>query len=457
MIKALKTLVAAFAVLISIDVYGQTLALTVTGRGETEEQATKLALRSALEQAFGVYVSSNTELSGDILVKDEVVAISTGNIKSYEILTSREIAPNDFAVSVIATVSVDQLKSYTRSMGGKVEFEGALFAENIRQMQLRQSNETLVIRDMITVLADILNNAVDHDLTISELPMALPKGTEKFGNAVINLRQQLENSLSPMEEMFRRMSGEMPTHNYSDDQLYKMRFDDDAREGDWYVEINVDAKFNQNIESFREYLRKCLQGISLSDAEVRDYRERGVPVYPVSLGTVRTGKKGKNLENVRVYLRSEDSIVSLTNLFFLFRGAFSNFLVRNNLVEFIDLPKALVEIKANLKLHRTLDRQISVYNDPKSFYFDCPEYGGSNIGNGGIYYPLRCKGTGWMFREEYLQWANRIPATAFVDENGLLFNLNELLPGRRAVRFVLYDVQSIDFFSGLTGYYFEEL
>ena len=57
--------------------------LVVTGDGETKEEATNNALRSAVEQAFGVFVSANTEILNDELVKDEIATVSSGNIKSY--------------------------------------------------------------------------------------------------------------------------------------------------------------------------------------------------------------------------------------------------------------------------------------------------------------------------------------------------------------------------------------
>ena len=58
------------------------VSLIVTGEGATKEEATNNALRSAVEQAFGVFVSANTEILNDELIKDEIATISSGNIKS---------------------------------------------------------------------------------------------------------------------------------------------------------------------------------------------------------------------------------------------------------------------------------------------------------------------------------------------------------------------------------------
>ena len=56
------------------------VTLVVTGEGATKEEATNNALRSAVEQAFGVFVSANTEILNDEIVKDEIASISSGNI-----------------------------------------------------------------------------------------------------------------------------------------------------------------------------------------------------------------------------------------------------------------------------------------------------------------------------------------------------------------------------------------
>lgn len=50
----------------------EVVTLTVNGQGQTKEQATTNALRSAIEQTFGVFVSSNTQILNDDLVKDEI-------------------------------------------------------------------------------------------------------------------------------------------------------------------------------------------------------------------------------------------------------------------------------------------------------------------------------------------------------------------------------------------------
>ena len=62
---------------------GKEVTLTVTGSGKTKEDAVKSALRSALEQTYGAFVSSNTTIVDDELIKDEISTISNNCVKSY--------------------------------------------------------------------------------------------------------------------------------------------------------------------------------------------------------------------------------------------------------------------------------------------------------------------------------------------------------------------------------------
>ena len=59
----------------------QEITLTVSADGKTKEEATQNALRSAIEQAYGTFVSAKTTILNDELVKDEIVTVSNGSIK----------------------------------------------------------------------------------------------------------------------------------------------------------------------------------------------------------------------------------------------------------------------------------------------------------------------------------------------------------------------------------------
>lgn len=67
-----------------VEDYGNTVTLVTSGSGANEDEATRNALRNAIEQAFGTFVSSNTTVVNDELVNDAIASVSSGNIIEYK-------------------------------------------------------------------------------------------------------------------------------------------------------------------------------------------------------------------------------------------------------------------------------------------------------------------------------------------------------------------------------------
>ena len=126
---------------------GDQISLVAYGTGDTKEEATQNALRSALEQAYGTFVSSNTKVVNDELVKDEIVSISSGNIVSYEILSFMDTTPKE--VSVNAVVSVSKLTSFAQNKGMDAELAGGTFAMNMKMQELNIQNEKKALEHFV--------------------------------------------------------------------------------------------------------------------------------------------------------------------------------------------------------------------------------------------------------------------------------------------------------------------
>jgi hypothetical protein len=90
----------------------KSVTLTVSGTGKTLEEARLNALRSAIEQAFGAFISSKTEILNDQLIKDEIVSVASGNVEKYDVVSQIEIPNNGFAITLNATVSILKLTSF---------------------------------------------------------------------------------------------------------------------------------------------------------------------------------------------------------------------------------------------------------------------------------------------------------------------------------------------------------
>ena len=159
------------AVLLSITIYSQedkTVTLTVSGTGKTLEEAKTNALRSAIEQAFGAFISSKTEILNDDLVKDEIVSVANGNVQKYDIVSQVEVPNIGYAITLSATVSILKLTSFAESKGVVVEFKGGMFAQNIKLQKLNEQSEEKAIKNLIDVYTQILESSFDYKLITSE-------------------------------------------------------------------------------------------------------------------------------------------------------------------------------------------------------------------------------------------------------------------------------------------------
>jgi hypothetical protein len=148
---------------------GKTVTLTLIGQGKTKDAAKYNALRNALEKAFGTFISSNTTLLNDELIKDEIVSVSSGNIQNFEILSETQMPDGSYSSVVKATVSIVKLTSFCESKGIVVEFKGGLFAANEKLKKLKKENQAqgqLIYKKQISEI--IKNGIFDYSIEVSE-------------------------------------------------------------------------------------------------------------------------------------------------------------------------------------------------------------------------------------------------------------------------------------------------
>ena len=146
------------------------VSLVVSGEGATKEEATTVALRSAIEQAFGCFVSANTMILNDELVKDEIVTVASGNIKSYEELNVMPVDSDKVSVSLRAVVAVGKLISYAQSKGSSCELAGAVLSQERRLLQLNITNTKLALQHLLIMINEYVyhNTLGDYKLSIEK-------------------------------------------------------------------------------------------------------------------------------------------------------------------------------------------------------------------------------------------------------------------------------------------------
>jgi hypothetical protein len=239
----------------SLSIFAQedkAVAITCNGTGTTLEEARKVALRSAIEQAFGAFISSNTEILNDKVVSDQIISVTNGTIQSYESLSESQFPDGRWGTTIKANVSVGKLTSFVQSKGVNVEIKGGLFAINIKQQMLNEQGEEFAVLEMVKILHEQFQNSFDY---------TLETGTPKA------IDQENKN---------------------------------------WTIPMKVEAKCNKNMEFCEDYFAKTIKALSLSPSDVNVYRDLKKIIYPIILKN--------NVKNDTFYLRNRNSIFLLYTL-----------------------------------------------------------------------------------------------------------------------------------------------
>ena len=166
--KKLLSIVAAILFAATSFAQVDEVTLTVIGTGVNEEQATLQALRSAIEQSFGTFVSANTTILNDKLVQDEIVSISNGNVKEYKKLAIAVLPNKQVSVTLKATISINKLVTYAKSKGSRAEFAGQAFSSNLKLMQLRAQSTKKAMDLLMSELEQLSKYMFDFNLVLGD-------------------------------------------------------------------------------------------------------------------------------------------------------------------------------------------------------------------------------------------------------------------------------------------------
>lgn len=215
-----------------IEDYGNTVTLVTSGSGSNEDEATRNALRNAIEQAFGTFVSSNTTLVNDELVGDVISSVSSGDVLGYEIISSLNTSQG-FSVSVKAVVSIGKLVSFATSHGMTAELAGNTFLMNKKLARLNKENERTALRNLIDQLPIIVRKGMyDYSVEVSQ---------PRTNNPIIG-------------------------------------------SAEYAIDIKVNAKPNANYNLFWETIDRTLSSLSMSQTESANYKTLEMNTYEYSYG-----------------------------------------------------------------------------------------------------------------------------------------------------------------------------
>jgi hypothetical protein len=229
------------------------IMITASGRGKSKEDAKRAALRSTIDQVIDVFFPSKSELLKDQFIKDQIIAAGNGNIKSYTLLKESQLPDNSWSLTLKAEVSVTKLASFIEAKGISTEFNGGIFAMNIKQQLLNEQSEIKAINEMIDLVQKQMESSFDFTINSGE-----PKSA-------------------------------------------------DEESKNWIIPITVTAITNKNMDFCASHCIKTLQSLSLSDEEVSNYKNLNKAIFNVVV------KYNDTIYSF--YLRKNTSFSALDKLF----------------------------------------------------------------------------------------------------------------------------------------------
>jgi len=315
----------------------KTVTLVVTGQGATQEEARQKALRGAIEQAFGAFISSKTEILNDNLVKDEIVSVANGNIQKFDVVNETLLPNNTYASTLSATVSISKLTSFCQSKGINAEFKGGLFAMNIAMQELNEKNEKQGVDNLYQTFIDILPKCLDYNIIPSE----------------------------PVNE-----------------------------NNKWKVQLSINFILNKNFDVLTNYVSQFVKSISMSEADVNSYRSLNKPVYPIKINRDKSfeGLGQSELVIDTYYLRNQSTYNSIISYPYTILKYIVTHMRYNNSLETHDLFTymkkyakhfdCLVILDSKMQFYRYLDNY-SEYSKKYMMDKSTSMFQNSGIGNGG--------------------------------------------------------------------------
>jgi hypothetical protein len=235
------------------------VSIKVCGSGKTIDIAKQSALRSAIEQAYGTFISTNTEILNDNVIADRISSLSSGYIQSYEMLNESQFPDGSWGVTLKALLSLNKLASIVEAKGTDIEFKGDIFALNIKQQILNERGEKNAVSELIRLLHEPMQISFDYNIESSE-PQSLDK----------------ENK-------------------------------------NWEIPLVVSAFTNNNFDFCANYIIKTISALSLTTEEVVDLQKLNKDVYPIVVKYPNENKKNKEVFKI-FYLRTRLSMLLLNSM-----------------------------------------------------------------------------------------------------------------------------------------------
>ncbi|MCD6166527.1 flagellar assembly protein T N-terminal domain-containing protein [bacterium] len=170
---------------VTVTGYGNILANDVA---HARDDAINDAMRKAVEQVLGTYLSSQTLVENYMLVEDNILTWTRGYIKDYKILSERQAGENTYEVTLQATISTDDLQTD---------------AESLQNLIARMGNPRLLVMIQERNIGQSYEqyHYFDVDMTAAEtalIDVLMAKGLEFVDPTIIKQKLKKEQALAAL-------------------------------------------------------------------------------------------------------------------------------------------------------------------------------------------------------------------------------------------------------------------
>ena len=190
-----------------------------SGYGKNPDEALTQALRNAVEEAVGTYMTSTTRIENDDIIEDKILSLSRGFIKDFKKLSEMKVE-GETKVTVAVIVTKTQILETLKASGIKVKVAGKKMFQQFASFDRQMEDEYKLIYDLlkdlpkegpldyeVEVLGQPVRSGSDYEIKVSIT------GTinQNFRNQFSNFRNILNETAFDnkiVEKPFRVFSGE---------------------------------------------------------------------------------------------------------------------------------------------------------------------------------------------------------------------------------------------------------
>jgi hypothetical protein len=205
-----------FFVLNEISFTQENSIVQVEGIGKSCDEAKNDALRNAINKAYGSLISSETKISNDKLISDDINILTSGNVLKYEVIESCIEKKDYWSIKLNVTVSQTELKKFIEGKGKSVSISGELLKQKTDQEEASSKSELAIIKNLLIQLESLSSEPFDYEISIGkitikdgkycELPAEINiKSNLNFYNIYLKLSSELEKiSIKKIDQEFRK-------------------------------------------------------------------------------------------------------------------------------------------------------------------------------------------------------------------------------------------------------------